>query len=71
MPQYGTPGGAVDAPWPVCGAGVDGVAAANGGVLGARRSPLEEIRGNIRAAGLTAVERNGRFERTGGDGARG
>ena len=50
---------------------VDGVAAADGGVLGARRSPLEEIRGNIRAAGLTAVERNGRFERTSGDGARG
>ena len=50
---------------------VVGVAAADGGVLGARRSPLEEIRGNIRAAGLTAVERNGRFERTGGDGARG
>jgi aminodeoxyfutalosine synthase len=50
---------------------VDGVAAVDGGVLGARRSPLEEIRGNIRAAGLTAVERNGRFERTGGDGARG
>ena len=50
---------------------VDGVAAADGGVLGARRSPLEEIRGNIRAAGLTAVERNGRFERTAGDGARG
>jgi len=50
---------------------VDGVAAADGGLLGARRSPLEEIRGNIRAAGLTAVERNGRFERTGGDGARG
>jgi aminodeoxyfutalosine synthase len=50
---------------------VDGVAAADGGVLGARRSPLEEIRGNIRAAGLTAVERNGRFERAAGDGARG
>jgi hypothetical protein len=50
---------------------VDGVAAADGGVLGTRRSPLEEIRGNIRAAGLTAIERNGRFERTGGDGARG
>ena len=33
--------------------------------LGARRSPLEEIRGNIRAAGLEPVERNGRFERTG------
>ena len=50
---------------------IDGVAAADAGVLGARRSPLEEIRGNIRAAGLTAVERNGRFERTSGDGARG
>ena len=49
---------------------VDGVAA-HDGVLGARRSPLEEIRGNIRAAGLTAVERNGRFERMPGDGARG
>jgi len=47
---------------------VDGVAALDG-VLGARRSPLEEIRGNIRAAGLIAVERNGRFERTAGDGA--
>ena len=49
---------------------VDGVAA-HDGVLGTRRSPLEEIRGNIRAAGLTAVERNGRFERTAGGGARG
>jgi aminodeoxyfutalosine synthase len=49
---------------------VDGVSP-DDGVLGARRSPLEEIRGNIRAAGLTAVERNGRFERTSGDGARG
>ena len=50
---------------------IDGVAAADPGLLGARRSPLEEIRGNIRAAGLTAVERNGRFERTADDGARG
>lgn len=49
---------------------VDGVAAADGGMLGARRSPLEEIRTNIRAAGLIAVERNGRFERT-ADRARG
>ena len=49
---------------------VDGIAA-HDGVLGARRSPLEEIRANIRAAGLIAVERNGRFERTVGDGARG
>lgn len=49
---------------------VDGIAA-HDGVLGARRSPLEEIRTNIRAAGLIGVERNGRFERTLGDGARG
>ena len=31
------------------------------GDLGRRRSPLEEIRGNIKAAGLEAVERNGAF----------
>ena len=30
---------------------------------GRRRAPLEEIRRNIRAAGLEPVERNGRFER--------
>jgi aminodeoxyfutalosine synthase len=42
---------------------VDGVAAAESGVLGARRSALEEIKGNIRAAGLQPVERNGRYER--------
>lgn len=30
--------------------------------LGARRAPLEEIRRNIRAAGLVPAERNGRFE---------
>jgi 2-iminoacetate synthase ThiH len=29
------------------------------GELGRRRSPLEEIRGNIAAAGLDAVERRG------------
>jgi aminodeoxyfutalosine synthase len=40
---------------------VDGVAAADPGVLGPRRSALEEIRGNIQAAGLQAVERDGRF----------
>ena len=40
---------------------VDGVAAVDPGVLGTRRSPIEEIRGNIRAAGLEAVERDGRF----------
>ena len=49
---------------------VDGVAA-HQGAMGARRSPLEEIRTNIRAAGLVAVERDGRFERIDGDGARG
>lgn len=43
---------------------VDGIAAVNAGALGPRRSPLEEIRMNIRAAGLDAVERNGRFETT-------
>lgn len=40
---------------------VDGVAGAESGVLGARRSALEEIKGNIKAAGLQAVERDGRF----------
>jgi aminodeoxyfutalosine synthase len=42
---------------------VDGVAAVDPGVLGTRRSPIEEIKNNIRAAALDAVERNGRFER--------
>jgi hypothetical protein len=37
---------------------VDGVSAVDGD-LGRRRSPLEEIRGNIKAAGLDPVERNG------------
>ena len=41
---------------------VDGVAAVDPGTLGTRRSPIEEIRGNIRAAGLEPVERNARFE---------
>jgi aminodeoxyfutalosine synthase len=41
---------------------VDGVAAVDPGTLGARRSPLEEIRGNIRSAALEPVERNGRHE---------
>jgi len=41
---------------------VDNVAAVDPGTLGTRRSPLEEIRGNIRSAGLEPVERNGRFE---------
>jgi aminodeoxyfutalosine synthase len=41
---------------------VDGVAARDPGTLGLRRSALEEIRGNIRAAGLEPAERNGLFE---------
>jgi aminodeoxyfutalosine synthase len=41
---------------------VDGVAAVDTGVLGTRRSPIEEIRGNIRAAALEPIERNGLFE---------
>jgi len=43
---------------------VDGIAAVDAGALGPRRSPLEEIRMNIRAAGLEPIERNGRFETT-------
>jgi aminodeoxyfutalosine synthase len=41
---------------------VDGVAAIDAGVLGTRRTAIEEIKGNIRAAALNPVERNGRFE---------
>jgi aminodeoxyfutalosine synthase len=41
---------------------VDGIAAVDSGVLGTRRSPVEEIRGNIRAAALDPVERDGLFE---------
>lgn len=41
---------------------VDGVAAVEVGTLGTRRSAVEEIRGNIRSAGLEPVERNARFE---------
>jgi CofH/MqnC-like protein len=44
---------------------VDCVAAVDPGTLGTRRSPLEEIRGNIKSAGLEPVERNGRFEAIG------
>lgn len=39
---------------------VDGVSPLEGD-LGRRRSPFEEIRGNIRAAGLEAIERDGGF----------
>jgi aminodeoxyfutalosine synthase len=44
---------------------VDGVAAVDAGTLGPRRSPLEEIRSNIRSAALEAVERNARYEAIG------
>lgn len=40
---------------------VDNILAVDPGVLGTRRSPLEEIKGNIKAAGLEAVERDGLF----------
>lgn len=40
---------------------VDNVSAVDPGVLGTRRSPLEEIKGNIKAAGLEPVERDGLF----------
>lgn len=40
---------------------VDGVAAADPAMLGTRRSAIEEIRGNIRAAALEPVERDGLF----------
>jgi aminodeoxyfutalosine synthase len=41
---------------------VDGVSASDAAPLGRRRAPLEEIRRNIEAAGLVAVERDGRFD---------
>ena len=40
---------------------IDNVLAADGGALGTRRSPLEEIKGNIKAAGLEPVERDGTY----------
>ena len=40
---------------------VDGIAAVDPGVLGTRRSPIEEIKGNIRAAALEPIERDGCF----------
>lgn len=41
---------------------VDAVSPSDDSPEGWRRAPLEEIRRNIRAAGLEPVERNGRFE---------
>jgi aminodeoxyfutalosine synthase len=49
---------------------IDGVAASEPGALGPRRTALEEIRGNIRSAGLEPVERDGRFVRPVVDGER-
>jgi aminodeoxyfutalosine synthase len=40
---------------------VDGVAAVETNALGRRRTALEEIKNNIRAAGLEAFERDARF----------
>jgi len=40
---------------------VDNVSAVDPGILGTRRSPLEEIRTNIKAAALEPSERNGLF----------
>jgi aminodeoxyfutalosine synthase len=45
---------------------VDGVSSEGETGEGRRRTPLEEILANIRAAGQEPVERNGRFERLGG-----
>lgn len=44
---------------------LDGVSAEDDAGEGRRRAPLEEIRRNIRAAGLEPIERNGRYELTG------
>ncbi len=43
---------------------VDGVSAVDDDSLGRRRSPLEEISRNIRAAGFEPVQRDGRFDAT-------
>jgi aminodeoxyfutalosine synthase len=42
---------------------VDNVSAVDPGILGTRRSPLEEIKRNIAAAGLDPVERDGLFSK--------
>jgi aminodeoxyfutalosine synthase len=44
---------------------IDSVSSEDNESLGWRRSPLEEIRRSIRAAGLEPVERDGRFKRRG------
>lgn len=42
---------------------IDNIAAADPGILGTRRSPLEEIKGNIKAAALEPIERDALFTR--------
>ena len=42
---------------------VDNVSAVDPGILGTRRSPLEEIKTNIKAAALDPLERDGMFLR--------
>ena len=42
---------------------IDGVSAVDDVQLGRRRSPREDIERQIRAAGATPVERNGRYDR--------
>jgi hypothetical protein len=46
---------------------IDGVAAEDDPAQGWRRAPAEEVRRNIAAAGLTAVERDGRFVMVSGE----
>lgn len=41
---------------------IDNVSAVDGGVLGTRRSPVEEIKRNITSAGLEPVERDAMFK---------
>jgi aminodeoxyfutalosine synthase len=49
---------------------VDAVSAVDDLSLGHRRSPLEEVRRNIRAAGFEPVERDGRFQPVASDPSR-
>ena len=44
---------------------VDNVSAVDPGILGTRRSPLEEIKTNIKAAALEALERDALFAHRG------
>jgi 2-iminoacetate synthase ThiH len=67
--------GAIQVDWPLYGPklaqvalaygadDIDGIAAVDSQVLGARRAPKEDIMRQIRAAGCVPIERNGRGER--------